>query len=70
MMRRHIDTGYRFDPSANPSSLKARKTCTKRGILGVVEMANVDGRTVLQYRNVDLRKIESITCGDTAAIFA
>ena len=69
MMNRHVDPSYRFDPFFESSSLKARRTCTKKGILGVVENANVEGRTVLQYRNVDLRKIQSIQCGDIMESF-
>ena len=70
MMKRHFDPAYHFDPFFESSSLKARRTCTKRGILGVVENANEGGRTVLRYRNVDLRKIQSIQCGDIMESFA
>jgi hypothetical protein len=35
-----------------------------------VENANVGGVTVLQYRNVDLKKIASIQCGDIMENFA
>ena len=69
MMKRHVDPSYRFDPFFESSTLKARRTCTKKGILGVVENANEGGRTVLQYRNVDLRKIQSIQCGDIMESF-
>ena len=67
MMRKHVDTSYRFDPSS--SAMKARKTCTERAILGVIESVNTDGATILQYRNVDLKKIASIQCGDTMESF-
>ena len=64
MMRKHIDPDYRFDPIKNGSCIKARETCTKRAILGVVETVVVNGVSTLQYRNVDLKRIESIQCGD------
>ena len=64
MMKRHYDEGYSFNPSINTSAMKARNTCTERAILGVVETVNVGGKSVLQYRNVDLKKIASIQCGD------
>lgn len=64
MMRKHIDPDYRFDPVKNGSCIKARETCTKRAILGVVETVVVQGISALQYRNVDLKRIESIRCGD------
>ena len=68
MMKKHGDPNYRFDP--NSPAAKARRTCTERAILGVVENANVGGVTVLQYRNVDLKKIASIQCGDIMENFA
>ena len=64
MMRKHIDPNYKFDPVKNGSCIKARETCTKRAILGVVETVVVQGISALQYRNVDLKRIESIRCGD------
>lgn len=70
MMKRHVDPSYRFDPSVSTSAMKARETCTKRAILGVVESVNEGGRTILQYRNVDLKRIQSIRCGDIMESFA
>lgn len=70
MMRKHHDPNYRFDPIANASSLKARQTCTERAILGVVESVSENGSTRLQYRNVDLKRIASIECGDMMESFA
>lgn len=64
MMKRHFDPSYSFDPTIQTSAMKARRTCTERAILGVVENANIGGKTVLQYRNVDLKKIASIQCGN------
>ena len=70
MMKRHYDPSYSFDPSVQTSAMKARRTCTERAILGIVENANIGGQTVLQYRNVDLKKIASIQCGDLLENFA
>ena len=70
MMKRHVDPNYRFDPNAQSAALKARKTCTERAILGVIETVNVGGVSMLQYRNVDLKKIQSIQCGDTFDVFS
>lgn len=64
MMKRHFDPSYSFNPSIQTSAIKARRTCTERAILGVVETVNVGGKSVLQYRNVDLKKIASIQCGN------
>lgn len=69
MMKRHFDPSYKFDPTVQTSAMKARKTCTERAILGVVESVNKDGHTVLQYRNVDLKRIASIQCGDLVENF-
>ena len=69
MMKRHFDQSYSFDPTVQTSAMKARKTCTERAILGVVESVNVGGSTVLQYRNVDLKKIASIQCGNIVENF-
>ncbi len=70
MMKRHFDSDYRFDPTIQTSTMKARKTCTERAILGVVETVNESGVSRLQYRNVDLKKIQSIQCGNIIENFS
>lgn len=69
MMKRHVDPNYRFDGFSLPSVVKARKTCTEKAIFGVVESVVEKGRTRLQFRNVDMRKVESISCGDIQETF-
>lgn len=64
MMKRHIDPDYRLNPVFKPSVIKGKETCMRRAILGVVETVVVNGVSKLQYRNVDLKKVESIRCGD------
>ena len=64
MMKRHFDPSYSFNPSIQTSAMKARRTCTERAILGVVETVNIGGKSILQYRNVDLKRIASIQCGN------
>ena len=70
MMKRHFDSNYHFDPTIQTSAMKARKTCTERAILGVVETVNESGVSRLQYRNVDLKKIQSIQCGNIIENFS
>ena len=70
MMKRHFDPSYSFDPAVQTSAMKARRTCTDRAILGVVETVNDHGVSRLQYRNVDLKKIQSIQCGNMVENFS
>lgn len=70
MMKRHFNSNYHFDPTIQTSAMKARKTCTERAILGVVETVNESGVSRLQYRNVDLKKIQSIQCGNLIENFS
>ena len=64
MMKRHVDPTYRFDPMLKSSIIRGKETCMKRAILGVIETVVENGVSRLQYRNVDLKKVESIQCGD------
>lgn len=70
MMKRHVDLTYRFEPMLKSSIIKGKETCMKRAILGVIETVVENGVSRLQYRNVDLKKVESIQCGDIMENFS